>query len=50
MASVLMTRKLGAASAPPPGASACVGMLKLSDFESEFARWDMQTIVEDDPA
>ncbi len=47
MAAILLTRKLAAGSAPPLGAWACMGMLKLSDFESEFARWDIRTSIEE---
>jgi hypothetical protein len=28
----------------------CVGILTLSDFEPEFARWDIRTSIEDGPA
>lgn len=50
MASVLLTRRLADARPMPSGALPCVGILTLSDFESEFARWDMRTSIEDGPA
>jgi len=46
MASVLMTRKLAAGDALPHGARACMGLVTLSDFESEFSRWDIRTWIE----
>ncbi len=46
MASVLITRKLAAGDAIPQGARACMGVLTLSDFESEFSRWDIRTRIE----
>ena len=50
MASVLLARKLANTGPGQSGAFPCVGMLTLSDFEPEFARWDMQASVEDGPA
>ena len=49
MAAILLTGKLAAGSVPH-GARACMGMLTLSDFESEFARWDIRTSIEDSAA
>lgn len=48
MASILLTRKLARGEKPPIGAQVCMGMLKLSDFELEFARWDIKTSIEDE--
>jgi hypothetical protein len=45
MASVLLTRKLAAGEKLPPGATPCMGLLTLAEFESEFARWDMNTTI-----
>lgn len=50
MASVLLARKLAEAGPVSSGALPCVGLLTLSEFESEFARWDMETSIEDGPA
>ena len=50
MASVLLARKLADAAPAAGGASMCVGMLTLSDFEPEFGRWDMKTSIEDGAA
>jgi hypothetical protein len=46
MAAVLLTLKLARGELVPIGARPCIGMLQLSDFESEFARWDITTQVE----
>lgn len=49
MAAILLARKLARGQALPAGALACLGMLKLAEFEPEFARWSMVTdIVEED--
>ncbi len=48
MASILLTRKLARGEKPPIGAQVCMGMLKLSDFESEFAHWDIRTSIKDE--
>ncbi|MCG6873602.1 MAG: saccharopine dehydrogenase NADP-binding domain-containing protein [Betaproteobacteria bacterium] len=50
MASVLLTRKLVAGERLPHGARACMGMLRLSEFEPEFARWDIRTSIEESAA
>jgi NAD(P)-dependent dehydrogenase (short-subunit alcohol dehydrogenase family) len=46
MAAILLTTKLAAGESFPTGARACMGMLGLRDFESEFARWDIRTSIE----
>lgn len=46
MASVLLTRKLARGQELPYGAHVCMGFLTLSDFEAEFARWDIETSIE----
>lgn len=43
MAAILLARKLAHGETLPPGASACMGQLRLADFEPEFARWRMHT-------
>ena len=41
MATVLLARKIARGQKLPIGAQACVGLLKLDEFEPEFARWSM---------
>lgn len=48
MASILLTRKLARGEKLPIGARVCMGMLRLSDFESEFARWDIKTSLREE--
>lgn len=51
MAAILLARKLASGQVLPTGAFAGMGMLKLAEFEPEFARWGMVTdIVEEDAA
>jgi hypothetical protein len=50
MAAILMARKLAAGEITATGAQACMGFLQLAEFEPEFTRWGMQTVVEDYPA
>lgn len=50
MAAILLTLKLAASEALPPGARPCMGMLNLSDFEPEFARWNIRTLIEENVA
>jgi saccharopine dehydrogenase-like NADP-dependent oxidoreductase len=45
MASAILAGKLHRGDAFAPGARVCMGILGLSDFESEFARWTMSTHV-----
>jgi len=45
MAAVLLARRLARSNALPVGAHACSGLLALSEFETEFARWGMVTDV-----
>jgi NAD(P)-dependent dehydrogenase (short-subunit alcohol dehydrogenase family) len=47
MAAVLMARKLATGEITMSGAHPCMGFLGLADFEPEFARWGMQTVVEE---
>ncbi|OGB30004.1 MAG: saccharopine dehydrogenase [Burkholderiales bacterium RIFCSPLOWO2_12_FULL_61_40] len=48
MAAVLLARRLARGAPLPVGASACMGLLTLADFEPEFARWGMVTDVVND--
>jgi hypothetical protein len=43
MAACLLALRLARGDRPPGGAQTCVGMLGLSDFEREFARWSIST-------
>jgi len=43
MAAILLARRIARGERFPPGASTCMGLLDLSDFEPEFARWGMVT-------
>lgn len=46
MAAVLLTLKLARGEHVPVGAQACMGLLTLADFESEFARWHITTRID----
>jgi len=48
MAAILLARRLARGDALPVGAHACAGLLALSEFEPEFARWGMVTDVIDE--
>lgn len=48
MAAILLARRLARGEALPLGAHACAGLLALSEFEPEFARWGMVTDVVDE--
>lgn len=50
MAAILLARKLARGEIPARGAHPCMGFLTLSDFEPEFGRWGMTTVVEDHEA
>jgi hypothetical protein len=50
MAAILMARKLARGEIAINGAHPCMGFLSLADFEPEFARWGMQTVVEEHAA
>lgn len=43
MAAILLAERIARGDAPAPGASACIGHLRLADFAPEFARWGMVT-------
>lgn len=44
-AAVLLARRLASGGTLPIGAHACMGLLTLADFESEFARWQIESEV-----
>lgn len=48
MAATLLARRIADQEIPMIGAHTCIGLLKLSDFEPEFARWNMVTDVIDE--
>jgi len=51
MAAVLLARKLAQGGvAQQPGAYPCVGFLTLPEFEAEFARWRITTVVRESAA
>jgi hypothetical protein len=45
VAAVILANRLHQGYALPPGAQVCMGILKLSDFEPEFARWGIKTQI-----
>ena len=47
MAAILLARKLARGELAATGAHPCMGFLTLADFEPEFARWGMETLVEE---
>jgi uncharacterized protein YbjT (DUF2867 family) len=50
MAAILLARRLARGELLERGAHACMGFLTLSDFESEFSRWNVRTRIEESPA
>ncbi|HSV45687.1 MAG TPA: saccharopine dehydrogenase, partial [Ramlibacter sp.] len=50
MAAVLLARRLARGEPLRPGAQACMGLLALSDFAPEFARWGMVSDLEEEEA
>ncbi|WP_269789592.1 saccharopine dehydrogenase NADP-binding domain-containing protein [Stenotrophomonas sp. Iso1] len=44
-AAVLLARRLARGEPLPIGAHACVGLISLAEFESEFARWQIDSAV-----
>ena len=50
MAAVLLARKLAQGDVAQPGAYACMGFLTLPEFEAEFARWRITTVVRESGA
>jgi hypothetical protein len=50
MAAILLTRQLAGGASLPSGAFACMGFLRLADFEPLFARWRITTRTEESAA
>jgi saccharopine dehydrogenase-like NADP-dependent oxidoreductase len=50
MAAVLLARKLAQGGVARPGAYSCMGFLTLPEFETEFARWRITTVVRESAA
>jgi len=50
MPAVLLARKLAAGAIAQRGAFACTGFLSLPEFEREFARWRITTVVREQSA
>lgn len=48
MAAILLARRLARPHRMACGASACMGLLHLADFEPEFVRWGMTTQIDDE--
>ncbi len=49
IAAILLARKIAAGELPQRGAHACLGFLKLTDFEPEFTRWGIRSRIEQRP-
>jgi hypothetical protein len=47
MATILLARRIAGGSTLEPGAYACTRLLRLSEFEPEFARWRITTRTEE---
>ena len=50
LAAVLLSRKLARQTPDEPGAFACMGFLRLADFEAEFSPLGITTTIEEHPA
>ena len=50
MAAILLARKLAQGGVAQPGAYSCMGFLTLPEFEAEFARWRITTVVRESAA
>lgn len=50
MAAILLARRWARGQGPVSGARSAIGLLRLADFEPEFARWGMVTDVVDEAA
>jgi len=48
MAAVLISRKILAGAPPLRGASACMGLLDLEEFEPMFRQWGMHTAIDEE--
>jgi hypothetical protein len=47
MAAVILANQFNRGHAIAPGAKVCMGLIGLSDFEPEFARWNISTHVDE---
>jgi len=47
MAAIILARKLVRGEMPERGAHACMGLLELADFDPEFGKWGISTVVEE---
>ncbi|UNK47891.1 saccharopine dehydrogenase NADP-binding domain-containing protein [Lysobacter sp. S4-A87] len=50
MPAILLARRLAAGTAMPAGAFTATGLLSLTEFQGEFARWGMVTDIVDETA
>lgn len=50
MAAILLAQKLAQGEIATRGAYPCMGFLTLADFEGEFKRWSIATVVREGPA
>lgn len=50
MAAILLAQKLVQSEVATRGAYPCMGFLTLADFEAEFKRWNIATVVREGPA
>jgi len=50
MAAILIARKLARGQIAARGAFVCMGFLNLAEFEAEFARWRISTVIKEGPA
>ena len=49
MAAILIARKLARGELDERGARACMGLLALGEFENEFRRWRISTLIRESP-
>jgi saccharopine dehydrogenase-like NADP-dependent oxidoreductase len=49
MAAILLARRIARGEPMPAGARPCLSLLRLQEFEPEFARWGMTTEVLEEP-
>jgi hypothetical protein len=47
---IVLARRLAQGEPIKAGANACLGYLRLADFEPEFARWGIRTRIEEGAA
>ena len=49
MAAILLARKLARGELLQRGAMPCIGLITLGEFESEFRRWRISTLIRETP-